>query len=129
MASSSSPPPPPQIRCASFNQDNSLFYVGTKDGFRIFDAHTGKLHYQKNIGGIGNMEMYFRTNILAIVGTGEQPVLSPRCLRLIDTVAAVTKKDLNFKTSVLAVRLSRTRYVTSILYPRRDYIRNMLVFL
>ncbi|EEC74153.1 hypothetical protein OsI_09242 [Oryza sativa Indica Group] len=111
MASSSSPPPPPQIRCASFNQDNSLFYVGTKDGFRIFDAHTGKLHYQKNIGGIGNMEMYFRTNILAIVGTGEQPVLSPRCLRLIDTVAAVTKKDLNFKTSVLAVRLSRTRLV------------------
>jgi hypothetical protein len=40
-----------------------------------------------------------------------QPVLSPRCLRLIDTVAAVTKKDLNFKTSVLAVRLSRTRLV------------------
>uniref|UniRef100_A0A0E0K654 Autophagy-related protein 18 n=1 Tax=Oryza punctata TaxID=4537 RepID=A0A0E0K654_ORYPU len=112
MASSSSPPPPPpQILCASFNQENSLFYVGTKDGFRIFDAHTGKLCYEKNIGGIGNMEMYFRSNILAIVGTGEQPVLSPRCLRLIDTIAGVTKKDLNFKTSVLAVRLSRKRLV------------------
>ncbi|XP_015689521.1 autophagy-related protein 18b isoform X2 [Oryza brachyantha] len=109
MASSSSPPQ--QILCASFNQDNSMFYVGTKDGFRIFDAHNGRLCYEKNIGGIGNMEMYFGSNLLAIVGTGEQPVLSPRRLCLFDTKIGATKKDLNFKTSVLAVRLSRKRLV------------------
>ncbi|KAG8059164.1 hypothetical protein GUJ93_ZPchr0002g24135 [Zizania palustris] len=110
MASSSSPPAPP-ILCASFNQDNSLFYIGTKDGFKIFDARTGRLCYEKNLGGISNMEMYFGTSLLAIVGTGEQPILSPRRLCLFNTKTGATKKDLNFKTSVLAVRLSKQRLV------------------
>uniref|UniRef100_A0A0D9VM17 Anaphase-promoting complex subunit 4 WD40 domain-containing protein n=1 Tax=Leersia perrieri TaxID=77586 RepID=A0A0D9VM17_9ORYZ len=110
MASTSSPPPS-QILCASFNQENSLFYVGTNDGFRIFDVRTGRLCYEKNLGGINNMEMYFGSNLLAIVGTGEQPVLSPRRLRLFNTKTGATKKDLNFKTSVLAVRLSKKRLV------------------
>uniref|UniRef100_A0A453PV96 Uncharacterized protein n=1 Tax=Aegilops tauschii subsp. strangulata TaxID=200361 RepID=A0A453PV96_AEGTS len=33
----------PQILCVSFNQDNSMFSVGTKEGFKIFDARTGRL--------------------------------------------------------------------------------------
>ncbi|KAG8072712.1 hypothetical protein GUJ93_ZPchr0006g41432 [Zizania palustris] len=124
MASSSSPSP--QILCASFNQDNSLFYTGTKDGFKIFDARTGRLCYEKSLGGISNMEMYFGTSLLAIVGTGEQTALSPRRLCLFNTKTGATKKDLNFKTSVLAVQLSEQRY--GILYdPIRDCITKALI--
>ncbi|AQK75698.1 hypothetical protein ZEAMMB73_Zm00001d018355 [Zea mays] len=69
MASSSSPS---QVICASFNQDNSMFSVGTKDGFKIFDARNGRLCYEKSLGGFNIVEMLFGTNLLAIVGTGEQ---------------------------------------------------------
>ncbi|KAK8954874.1 hypothetical protein KSP39_PZI002446 [Platanthera zijinensis] len=36
-----------RIICASFNQDNSCFAVGTKDGFRLFDAQSGRLRYER----------------------------------------------------------------------------------
>nr|CAB3451329.1 unnamed protein product [Digitaria exilis] len=61
-----------QIICVSFNQDNSLFSIGTKDGFKIFDACNGRLCYEKNLGGFNIVEMLFGTSLLAIVGTGEQ---------------------------------------------------------
>ncbi|XP_066328953.1 autophagy-related protein 18b-like [Miscanthus floridulus] len=108
MASSSSPS---QIICVSFNQDNSMFSVGTKDGFKIFDARNGRLCYEKNLGGFNIVEMLFGTNLLAIVGTGEQPAMSPRRLSLFNTKTGASKRDLNFKTSILAVRLSRKRLV------------------
>ncbi|OEL30721.1 Autophagy-related protein 18b [Dichanthelium oligosanthes] len=108
MASSSSPS---QVICASFNQDNSLFSVGTRHGFRIFDARNGRLCYEKHLGGFNVVEMLFGTSLLAIVGTGEQPAMSPRRLCLFNTKTGVPKKDLNFKTSILAVRLSRKRLV------------------
>lgn len=108
MASSSSPS---QVICASFNQDNSMFSVGTKDGFKIFDARNGRLCYEKSLGGFNIVEMLFGTNLLAIVGTGEQPAMSPRRLCLFNTKTGASKRDLNFKTSILAVRLSRKRLV------------------
>ncbi|CAL4885715.1 unnamed protein product [Urochloa decumbens] len=108
MASSSAPS---QLICASFNQDNSLFSVGTKDGFKIFDARNGRLCYEKSLGGFNIVEMLFGRSLLAIVGTGEQPAMSPRRLCLFNTITGVSKKDLNFRTSILAVRLSMTRLV------------------
>ncbi|KAL6911987.1 hypothetical protein ACP4OV_000792 [Aristida adscensionis] len=109
MASSSSSSS--QIICASFNQDNSLFSVGTEEGFKIFDARNGRLCYKKNLGGFNIVEMLFGTSLLAIVGTGEQPAMSPRRLCLFNTKTGASLKDLNFKTSILAVRLSRKRLV------------------
>lgn len=86
-----------------------MFSVGTKDGFKIFDALTGRLCYENNLGGLNIVEMYFGTSLIGVVGTGEQPALSPRRLCLFNTNTGATKKDLNFKTSILAVRLSRRR--------------------
>ncbi|GMP80935.1 hypothetical protein CsSME_00035842 [Camellia sinensis var. sinensis] len=43
QSSSSSYP----ILCASFNQDNSCFAIATRDGFKIFDANTGRLCYER----------------------------------------------------------------------------------
>ncbi|KAL2227988.1 UNVERIFIED_CONTAM: Autophagy-related protein 18b [Sesamum indicum] len=46
MANQSSSHP---ILCASFNQDNSCFVIGTRDGFKIFDCETGKLLHERGL--------------------------------------------------------------------------------
>ncbi|XP_075492122.1 autophagy-related protein 18b isoform X2 [Primulina tabacum] len=108
MATQSSSHP---IICASFNQDNSCFAIGTRDGFKIFDCNTGKLLYEKVIGAFVIVEMLYRSSLLAIVGAGEQPSLSPRRLCLFNTVSGTALRELNFLTSILAVRVSRKRLI------------------
>ncbi|XP_004507771.1 autophagy-related protein 18b isoform X2 [Cicer arietinum] len=107
MASSSSCP----ILCASFNQDNSCFAIGTKDGFRIFDTNTGKLCYERAVGGFSIVEMLFTSSLLAIVGAGDQPSLSPRRLCLFNTTTEAPLRDLNFLTSILAIRMNKKRLI------------------
>ncbi|XP_073317481.1 autophagy-related protein 18b isoform X2 [Primulina huaijiensis] len=99
------------IICASFNQDNSCFAIGTRDGFKIFDCTTGKLLYEQVIGAFVIVEMLYRSSLLAIVGAGEQPSLSPRRLCLFNTVSGTALRELNFLTSILAVRVSRKRLI------------------
>lgn len=104
-------PSPYPVLCASFNQDNSYFAVGTKLGFKIFQADTGRLCYEKDIGAFSIVEMRFSSSLLAIVGAGEQPALSPRRLCLFNTTTGAPLQELNFLTSVLAVRLSKQRLI------------------
>ncbi|XP_031384433.1 autophagy-related protein 18b isoform X2 [Punica granatum] len=99
------------ILYASFNQDSSCFVVGTRDGFKIFDSNTGKLLYERAMGAFIIVEMLFNTSLLAIVGAGEQPSLSPRRLVLFNTTTGTPLRELNFLTSVLAIRLNRKRLV------------------
>lgn len=108
MATQSSSHP---ILCASFNQDNSCFAIGTRDGFKIFDCNTGKLLYEQVIGAFFIVEMLYKSSLLAIVGAGEQPSLSPRRLCLFNTVSGTALRELNFLTSILAVRVSRKRLI------------------
>ncbi|XP_054821366.1 autophagy-related protein 18b [Prosopis cineraria] len=104
MATQSSSSP---ILCASFNQDYSCFTIGTKDGFRIFDTNTGRLCYERVLGAFSIVEMLFSSSLLAIVGAGEQPSLSPRRLCLFNTKTGTALRDLNFLTSILAVRMNK----------------------
>ncbi|KAL1553839.1 Autophagy-related protein 18b [Salvia divinorum] len=108
------------ILCASFNQDNSCFAIGTKEGFKIFDCDTGRLLYERAIGAFIIVEMLYRTNFLAIVGAGEQPSLSPRRLCLFNTVNRTSLRELNFLTSILAVRVDRKRLI--VLFKEQTYI-------
>lgn len=98
------------ILCASFNQDHSCFAVGTRDGFRIFDTNTGKLCYER-VGAFVVVEMLFSSSLLAIVGAGDQPSLSPRRLCLFNTTTGAALRELNFLTSILAVRMNRQRLI------------------
>ncbi|KAJ6857283.1 hypothetical protein NC651_038858 [Populus alba x Populus x berolinensis] len=84
------------ILCASFNQDNSGFAISTRDGFKIFDSNTGPS------GAFVVVEMLYSSSLLAIVGGGEQPSLSPRRLCLFNTTTGTALRELNFLTSVLA---------------------------
>ncbi|CAL5415386.1 unnamed protein product [Camellia sinensis] len=71
MANQSSSSSYPILR-ASFNQDNSCFAIATRDGFKIFDANTGRLCYERAIGAFVIVEMLYASSLLAIVGAGEQ---------------------------------------------------------
>ncbi|VVA18148.1 PREDICTED: autophagy-related [Prunus dulcis] len=99
------------ILCASFNQDTSCFAIGTKDGFKIFDSNTGRLCYERAIGAFVIVEMLFSSSLLAIVGAGEEPSLSPRRLCLFNTTTGTALRELNFLTSILAVRMNKKRLV------------------
>nr|XP_048319395.1 autophagy-related protein 18b isoform X2 [Ziziphus jujuba var. spinosa] len=55
--------------------------------------------------------MLFSSSLLAIVGAGEQPSLSPRRLCLFNTTTGHALRELNFLTSILAVRMNRKRLV------------------
>ncbi|KAK4481648.1 hypothetical protein RD792_012555 [Penstemon davidsonii] len=108
MANQSSSYP---ILCASFNQDNSCFAIGTRNGFKIFDCNTGRLLYQRDVGAFIIVEMLYRSNLLAIVGAGEQPSLSPRRLCLFNIINGTALRELNFLTSILSVRVTRKRLI------------------
>ncbi|XP_059637595.1 autophagy-related protein 18b isoform X2 [Cornus florida] len=108
MANHSSSHP---ILCASFNQDTSCFAIGTRDGFKLFNSNTGRLLYERAVGAFNIVEMLFSSNLLAIVGAGEQPSLSPRRLCLFNTTTGTCLHDLTFLTSIVAVRLNKKRLI------------------
>ena len=55
--------------------------------------------------------MLYSTSLLAVVGAGEQPALSPRRVSILNTAERSVIADLYFRSAVLAVRLSRARLV------------------
>lgn len=96
----------------SFNQDFSCFSIGTKkEGYKLFNVDSfGKIHSHAN-GGYGIVEMLFCTSLVALVGLGDQPELSPRRLQIVNTKRQSTICELTFPTSILAIRLNRKRLV------------------
>ncbi|KAL4564208.1 hypothetical protein LXL04_028264 [Taraxacum kok-saghyz] len=127
MAASSSASNP--VLCASFNQDNSCFVIGTKDGFRIFDSKTGRLLYERVIGAFVIVEMLFTSSLLAIVGAGEEASLSPRRLCLFNTETGTALRELNFLTSILSVFVNRKRLIVVLQLKTFIYDINSLVIL
>ncbi|XP_020962165.1 autophagy-related protein 18b isoform X2 [Arachis ipaensis] len=125
QSSSSSCP----ILCASFNQDHTCFAIGTRDGFRIFDTNSGRLCYQRFVGGFVIVEMLFSSSLLAIVGAGDKPSLSPRRLCLFNTTTSAALRELNFLTSILAVRMNRQRLVVILQDKAYIYELNSLTIL
>ncbi|KAJ0965696.1 hypothetical protein J5N97_026834 [Dioscorea zingiberensis] len=111
------------ILCASFNQDNSFFSIGTRDGFKVYNARTGMLCYENSCGAVSIVEMLFSSSLVAFVGAGEQPSLSPRRLCLFNTVTENRLRDLNFLTSILAVRVNMKRLI--VLLQDKTYVYDL----
>lgn len=98
-----------------FNQDANCFAVGTSQGFRVFisepfDEHFGRIFPS---GGIGIVEMLYRTNILALVGGGAIPAFPPNQVVFWDDHAVAPVGQLTFPEVVLAVKLRRDRIVVA----------------
>ncbi|KAK9460856.1 WD40-repeat-containing domain protein [Lipomyces oligophaga] len=109
-----SPQPGPSddsLNFVNFNQDYSCISVGTKHGYKIYNCDPfGKCLYKAD-GAIAVVEMLFSTSLVALVGIGDQPSLSPRRLHVTNTKRQTTICELTFPTSVLAVKLNRRRLI------------------
>jgi len=93
----------------SFNQDAGCFAVGSDRGFRIYnvDPFQEMFHRDFSHGGIGIIEMLFRSNILALVGGGLNPRHPTNKVMIWDDHQCRSIGEISFKSEVLAVRLRR----------------------
>ncbi|KAB8199782.1 hypothetical protein P875_00076097 [Aspergillus parasiticus SU-1] len=101
---------------ATFNNDNSCFSVGLDTGFCVFNADPCELKVSRDFNaGIGVAVMLGQTNYLAIVGGGRQPKFPQNKLAIWDDAKQKAVITLEFRTSVLGVRLSKSRIVVALL--------------
>lgn len=71
------------INFLNFNQTGTCISMGTSEGFEIFNCDPFGKFYSDESGGYGLVEMLFSTSLLAVVGVGDQPAMSPRRLRIL----------------------------------------------
>lgn len=101
----------PVINLINFNQNGTCISIGTSEGFKIFNCDPFGKFYSEDSGGYGMVEMLFSTSLLAIVGIGDQPSMSPRRLRIINTKKHSVICEVTFPTSILAVKMNKSRLV------------------
>lgn len=102
------------INYINFNQSGSCISMGSSQGFRIFNCEPfGKL-YSENFGGYAIVEMLFSTSLLALVGIGDQPALSPRRLRMLNTKKHSIICEVTFPTAILNVKMNKRRLVVAL---------------
>ena len=93
----------------SFNQESSCFCVGTETGFRIYNSYPLKLSCKRKMdGGIGIIEMFSRSNILALVGGGSNPNFDKNKVILYDDSKEKIVTEIIVTYNVLNVKLKRT---------------------
>ncbi|CAL5872057.1 uncharacterized protein PFLUO_LOCUS6314 [Penicillium psychrofluorescens] len=106
----------PYSLSATFNHDSSCFSVGLDTGFCVFNSNPCELKVSRDFNaGIGVAEMLGQSNYLAIVGGGRNPKFPQNKLVIWDDAKQKTAITLEFRTSVLGVRLSKSRIVVALL--------------
>ncbi|KAJ5602908.1 hypothetical protein N7537_005864 [Penicillium hordei] len=106
----------PYSLSATFNRDNSCFSVGLDTGFCVYNANPCELKVLRDFNaGIGVAEMLGQSNYLAIVGGGKNPKFPQNKLVIWDDAKQKAAITLEFRTSVLGVRLSKSKIVAVLL--------------
>ena len=101
-----------KILYLSFNKDRNCLSLGMQTGYRIYDL-TKKdsfFFYERIFGkGVGIIEMLEKTNILGLVGGGEEPLDMKSKLIIFDDKEGKNIAYLIFKSDVLNLRLKRDK--------------------
>ena len=117
-----------KILYISFNQDNTCFAVGTEIGYKIYDLLNPNLDYYERVldGGIGIIEMLYKSNILVLVGGGKYPKYPQNKVILFDDNSGKIITELSFNGYVNNVKLKKDRII--IVCDKKIYIFNLLTF-
>ncbi|CCF57235.1 hypothetical protein KAFR_0C02420 [Kazachstania africana CBS 2517] len=103
------------INNVGFNQSGSCISVATSTGYRTYNCSPfGKFLSEESsdrIGGYAICEMLFQTSLLALVGNGDLPNLSPRKLRLMNTKKHSIICEITFPSSILSVKMNKSRLI------------------
>ena len=92
----------------SFNQDNSCFAIGTENGFKIYQTYPFKgPHERKMNGGIGRVEMLYKSNFLALIGGGKIPKYNNNKAVIWDDHEKKVISELKFITPVINVKIKK----------------------
>ncbi|KAL3622030.1 Autophagy-related protein 18d [Castilleja foliolosa] len=97
----------PELYSVSWNQDYGCFAAGTSNGFRIYNCDPYKETFRRDLNGgrFKIIEMLFRCNILALVGSKENNVI------IWDDHQSRIIGEFSYRSEVRAVRLRRDRVV------------------
>ena len=100
------------VNFITFNQDGSCIAVGNNKGYSIFTTNPFTKCYDSPPGeAIGIVEMLYSTSLVVVVALGEETGLSPRKLKIINTKRGSTICDLVFPSTILKVKLTRSRMI------------------
>ena len=110
-----------EILYLSFNRDKTCLSLGMETGYRIYDLtkKDSLFFYERIFGkGVGIIEMLDKTNILGLVGGGNEPLEIQTKLNIYDDKEGKYIAYINFKSLILNVRLKKDR----ILIITEDYL-------
>jgi len=98
-----------QLLTVSFNQDGGCLAVGSANGFSVHNLYP---QYDLSVervlrGGIGQIEMLFRCNLMAVVGGGTDPHAAPHRVLIWDDHLGKEIGELSFRQIVLKVKLRK----------------------
>jgi len=95
-----------------FNQDYSYFVITTERGFQIFSCNPFAEIYRRSFdGGIGSVEMFFKSNILGLTGGGTNPKYPLNKAIIWNDEQGRPIGEFTFKTNVLGIRLRKDKVV------------------
>lgn len=98
----------PKILYLSYNQDFSCINCGTTEGFVIYNINPFKIRYQQNFGkGIGIAEIFYTSNLIALVGGGDNPKYSTNKLVIWDDFQGKKFADITAEYRIVGVKLNK----------------------
>ena len=87
-----------------FNQDYSMFSLGTERGYKIYKLGSKFDYYENNLsGGISICEMSYKSNFLALVGGGKLPKYINKKLVIYNDAEESIESEFKFTTQVINV--------------------------
>lgn len=113
---------PTEILCISFNPKVGCFAVGTQTGFIVYTADPLKERFRRNCGGIGVVELLFKSNILAFAGGGQYPQYPPQQVMVWDDYQNRVIGTLEFRSEVLDIKMKYNQIIVVI--KNRIYVYN-----